>query len=127
MIKKCKGNEMKSFKLYQINLTDEEVDIINAANDHGAVPKNKLRLDLTMPFGKIDPMLVKIGFSKGYFEHVSNITANSLEGVFEVGNIGPEENIERLAPMHSVSVGDVVEDMDGKRHVVASFGFEEII
>jgi len=117
---------MKSFKLYQINLTNEEVDIVNAKG-HDALPKNKLRLKLTMPSGKIDPMLVKIGFSKGYFEHVSNITANSLEGVFEVGNIGPEENIERLAPMHSVSVGDVVEDMDGKLHVVASFGFEEIV
>ena len=47
--------------------------------------------------------------------------------MFEVGNIGPEENIERLAPMFSVSVGDVVEDPAGKKFVCASFGWNEVL
>jgi len=118
---------MTAYKIYQINLTDDEIDTINAAGDHGAVPKNKLRLDIEMSFGKPVGHLVKEAFEKGYYEHVSNITADSLEGVFHVGNMGPEESIERFLPMHSLSVGDVVEDADGARHMVASFGFEEVV
>ena len=71
-------------------------------------------------------VLVKEAFEKGYYEHVSNITADSLEGVFHVGNMGPEENIERFAPMHSLSVGDVVLDENGMYHMVASFGFDAV-
>ena len=65
-------------------------------------------------------------FNLGYYTHVSNITAEGLEDVFQIGNIGPEENIERLAPMYSVSVGDIVEDENGNKSVVASFGFKEV-
>jgi hypothetical protein len=43
-----------------------------------------------------------------------------------VGNIGPESSIERLKPMHSVSVADVVETPEGVRHVVASVGFQQL-
>jgi hypothetical protein len=91
-----------------------------------------------------DPIaaMVKEALAADYYTHVGNITANDLEDVFNVGNIGPEENIERLGRMSSLSVGeialdvpvrmsslsvgDVVEDENGVRHVVASFGFEEI-
>lgn len=117
---------MNVYKIYQINLTDDEIDTINAAGSHHAVPKNVLRLDINMSYGKPVGHLVKEAFEKGYYEHVSNITADSLEGVFHVGNMGPEENIERLLPMHSLSVGDVVEDADGVRHMVASFGFDKV-
>ena len=114
------------YKIFQINLTDAEIDTINESGSHSAVHKNVLRLDIEMSFGKPVGQLVKEAFEKGYYEHVSNITADSLEGVFHVGNMGPEENIERFLPMHSLSVGDVVEDAAGKRHMVASFGFEEV-
>ena len=40
--------------------------------------------------------------------------------------MGPEENIERLSRMYSVSVGDIVEDETGKKSVVANFGFAEV-
>ena len=46
--------------------------------------------------------------------------------MFEVGKIGPESAITRLAPMHSVSVADVVETPEGVRHVVASIGFQQL-
>jgi len=118
--------EMTVYKIWQINLTDEEIDTINATGDHGAVPKNLLRMKIETSFDKPVGDLVKEAFEKGYYEHVSNITADILEDVFHVGNMGPEENIERFLPMHSLSVGDVVEDADGTRHVVASFGFEII-
>lgn len=117
---------MAVYKIWQINLTDAEIDTINAAGDHGAVPKNVLRMKIETSFGKPVGHLVKEAFEKGYYRHVSNITANSLEGAFEVGNIGPEANIERFAPMHSLSVGDVVLDQDGMFHMVASFGFDAV-
>ena len=46
--------------------------------------------------------------------------------MFHVGNMGPEELIERFAPMHSLSVGDIVEGTDGVKHVVADFGFKKV-
>lgn len=117
---------MAVYKIWQINLTDAEIDAINEAGDHGAVPKNMLRMKIEMSFGKPVGDLVKEAFEKGYYEHVSNITADSLEGVFHVGNMGPEENIERFAPMHSLSVGDLVLDENGMYHMVASFGFDAV-
>lgn len=61
------------------------------------------------------------------YELVATIDANELEQAFTVGNIGPEARINRVAPMRSVSVGDILEDLtSGKTYVVAKFGFEEI-
>ena len=119
---------MSIYKLFQIQLTDQEVDIINKANNHNTVPKNIARIKLGMACKDNDcSMLVKDSFAKNYFSNVANITAATLEGVFHTGNIGPEENIERLKPMHSVSVGDVIEDtVDGRLWIVADFGFQEV-
>lgn len=119
---------MKTFKIFQIHLTDAEVDVINETGDHFAVPKQAARLRLQ--FGTDNPKaaddLVNDAFTNGFFEHVGNICANDLEGAFEVGNIGPEENIERFGPMHSVSTGDVILDEDGKFWLTAPVGFQEV-
>ena len=74
-----------------------------------------------MNFSATEEVLAKEAWDKGYYTLLSHITTdNGLEGVFEVGNIGPEENIERLSQMFSTSVGDIVIDSEGKKHVVAS-------
>ena len=112
-----------NYKLYQIQLTEAEYNKINAEG-HNSVPKHRLKLD--MSFNDNVAELASDAFSKGYYTHVSNIEAEGLEGVFEVGNIGPESSIERLGKMHSVSVADVVETPEGVRHVVASVGFEQL-
>jgi len=39
---------------------------------------------------------------------VAFIEAETLHEVFEVSNAGPEDNIDRVADMHSVSIGDVL-------------------
>jgi len=57
--------------------------------------------------------------------HVANIQATDLNDVFEIGNIGPENKIERLAPMHSISVGDVIVDESEKSFSVDPMGFSE--
>ena len=112
-----------NYKLYQIQLTEAEYNKINAEG-HNSVPKHKAKLD--MSFTDKVAELASDAFSKGYYTHVSNIEAEGLEGVFEVGNIGPESAITRLAKMYSVSVADVVETPEGVRHVVASIGFKQL-
>jgi hypothetical protein len=107
------------FKLFQVHLTEDEVKQVNATG-HDSVPKQKARLQASV-FG--DPSEAIAG---GFFEHVSNIEASSLEQAFHVANMGPEEKIERLGPMFSMSVGDVVEDPAGKQWVVASCGFDPV-
>jgi hypothetical protein len=78
-----------------------------------------------MNFGDT-PVVAREAMDLGYYNQVALIEADSLEGVFHVGNVGPEESITRLAPMYSVSVGDVVEDEQGVQSVVASFGFKQL-
>ena len=115
---------MAQFKLYQIHLTDAEIDLINAEG-HDAVHKQSLKLDMNLRKNDTG-MVASDAFNRGYYTHVSNITADDLNGVFHTGNMGPEENIERLSSMYSVSVGDIVEDETGKQSVVASFGFKDV-
>jgi len=63
-----------------------------------------------------------------YYAPVCNIDAATLNGVFQIGNMGPEESIERLAPMHSVSVGDVIRDNDmGTYFMVDCEGFTQLL
>ena len=71
--------------------------------------------------GDVDPML----FLTAY-DIVCEIEAADLDEVFEIGNIGPEEKITRIAPMHSVSVGDVIRDDRGRCFVVSSIGFTRL-
>ena len=124
---------MKTFKIFQIHLTEAEVDVINETGDHFAVPKQAARVRLQ--FGTDNPKaaddLVNDAFKNGFFKYVGNIRANDLEGAFETSNVGPEENIERFSSwpgrsMTSISVGDVILDEDGKYWLTASVGFQEI-
>ena len=62
-------------------------------------------------------------WDKGLYTHVANIAASDYNEVFEIGNIGPESSIERLARMSSISVGDVIVGEDGTIAVVAPMGF----
>jgi hypothetical protein len=54
------------------------------------------------------------------------VDLTTLNQVFDIGNIGPESSIKRLAPMHSVSVGDVIVDETGRGVYVAPLGFKPL-
>ena len=111
------------YKLFQIHLTDAEYNKVNAEG-HIRVPQHQTMIDMSFT---ADPgAIAKKALDNNWYTHVSNITAKDIEDVFRVGNIGPEENIERLAPMFSVSVGDVVENETGDQFVCASFGWKEV-
>ena len=118
-----KKEDMMKYKLFQIHLTEAEYNKVNAEG-HDSVPKQVTKLD--MSFSENTGALAKKAMNNNWYTHVSNITATNIEDVFKVGNMGPEENIERLAPMYSVSVGDVVEDETGSQFVCASFGWKEV-
>ena len=60
-------------------------------------------------------------------DHVASIEAPDMEAVFEISNLGLESKITRFGPMHSISVGDVIVDEDGKSFSVNPMGFSEIL
>ena len=71
--------------------------------------------------GKVDPV-----FFLSAYEEVAAIEADSLNEVFQIGNIGPESKIERFDRMHSISVGDVIRNDKYECYVVGNFGFERL-
>lgn len=104
-------------KLFQISITrDESREINRAANPH-EIPKYKAHCDASI-LGKFP--------GRSFYEHVADLATNDLDQAFEIGNIGPEDKITRRAPMHSVSVGDVLILEDGSAHIVKPFGFEVV-
>ena len=115
---------MMKFAVYQIQLTSAQRNLINESGDFNAVPafaaKNKMNMDFS---GNKIGGLASDAFDAGYYTHVANITAEDYNDCFEVGNIGPDENIERLSRMSSLSVGDVIVAEDGTVAVIAPVGF----
>jgi hypothetical protein len=106
------------YDVYQINFTSEQVREIN---NLGGTPDYHRYLRATC-FPKVADVLA----AKDLYKKAAVIEADSLEGVFHLGNVGPPEAVDRLGPFHSVSVGDVVVDPEGKAWVVASCGFDEV-
>ena len=100
------------FTVYQINLSDEQEDNRDI---------REMYLDTIM-----QPTVDAIVKAREYYKPVADIITEDFDGVFEIGNIGPEEQIIRKAPMHSVSVGDVIVREDGVTKFVAPFGFISI-
>ena len=84
------------YKVYQIHLTDAEYDMVNAKG-HDSVEKQTLKLDMGLM--KSDTKSIAQDFDKGYYTHVSNITAPSLDKVFEYGNIKTQKRIYRGYPL----------------------------
>ena len=73
--------------------------------------------------GKVDPV-----FFLSAYEEVAAIEADTLDEVFEIGNIGPESKIDRFGRqlMYSVSVGDVIRNDKYECYVVGNCGFERL-
>jgi hypothetical protein len=103
---------MSKYTVFQINLSDEQYD-------NNVV--REMYLDTIM-----GPTDGAIAAARELYEKVAVIEADSFDGVFQVGNIGPEQNIERLAPMHSLSVGDIIVADSGEVVYVAPYGFNQI-
>ena len=61
------------------------------------------------------------------YQLVSSIKACDLEGVYEIGNVGPESHIKRYPgrSMVSVSVGDLILTPASRMAMVLPVGFAE--
>lgn len=112
------------YTVYQISYTKDEIEGINSGMKS---MKRDIKTDMAFDFqGEKMVDLVEKALYENLYTGVAQIEATSLDEVFQVGNIGPESQITRLGRMSSVSVGDLIEDEDGNRHVVANFGFKEV-
>ena len=61
------------------------------------------------------------------YELVGLIEASDLEQAFTIGNIWAKNKIEVVGDMRSVSVGDIIENLEtGVTHVVDNIGFVKI-
>ena len=63
--------------------------------------------------------------NKDLYVHVANIATSDFNKAFEIGNIGPEGDINRLDSMHSISVGDILVN-ETEQVIVASAGFDKV-
>lgn len=105
-------------KVYQIRLTDAEVDAINRDE---LFPKAKAF------FGREFESTFKAENFQ-YYTHVANVATHEMESAFRAMNLWDESDIyvERLGPCSSMSVGDILELEDGSKYRCASFGFTQL-
>jgi len=97
------------YTVFQINLSDAEYSVPSTRD---------LYLNTIM-----NPTDVAIMKARSFYKPVADINANSVDEVFQIGNVGPNNKISRKAPMHSISVGDVIVSETGVTRFVAPIGF----
>jgi len=104
-------------KVYQIQLADLEITI---ANSGSTSPRLKAYFDRSL-----DGSFKAENFQ--YYTHVANVDVDGFEQAFRAMNLWQDDvhfdRVEKLGRCSSMSVGDIVEDHDGKLYRCASFGF----
>ena len=104
-------------KVYQIQLTDAEVDALNRGEEF---EKGKAYFS-RMFDGKFKPEIFE------HYTHVANVHADTAEQAFTLMNLWNDASkVERLGPCSSMSVGDIIADHNGDLYRCASFGFTKI-
>ena len=105
-------------KVYQIRLTDAEVDIVNSNGEY--TPKLKAFFGRSLD-SKFKTENVE------YYTHVANVDTDDMEEAFRAMNLWDNgAEVQKLGPCNSMSVGDILEIENGQRYRCASFGFELI-
>ena len=109
-------------KVYQIQLTNEEVDAINRDE---SFPKAKAFFDRSF-----DNTFKAENFQ--YYTHVANVHVDTMEEAFRAMNLWEDDvnflKIDRVIDVQcsSMSVGDILELEDGSKYRCASFGFTQL-
>ena len=107
-------------KLYQIVIDRHLSDLINAEGwECHSTAKSK------MAAMNGDP---RLAIANECYTHVADIVADDINHAFEAGNIGPADRVIPVegTKMHSVSVGDVLEDSEGL-WFVDRIGYKEVL
>ena len=106
-------------KVYQIQLTDEEIAIINTDREY--TPRIKAYFDRSF-----ESTFKTENFK--YYDHVANVHVDTMEEAFRAMNLWEDDvnffKIDRVidVPCSSMSVGDILE-VNGELFRCASFGF----
>ena len=112
------------FTVWQIQYSDTDIEAINAGETNAKrEAKTEMNFDLS---GNNISGIADQALTDGLYTHVSDIRAETPEHCFEIGNIGPESAITRFSRMSSLSVGDIIVDVEGNVMVVANYGFVAI-
>lgn len=104
-------------KVYQIQLTNEEINAANRGDGAYTNPKIKAYFDRSF----------ESTFKAENFQHytcVANVYTDDMEEAFRLMNLWEDESkIDTWGPCSSMSVGDILELEDGKLYRCASWGF----
>ena len=106
--------------IYQIQLTNEQIDMINAQG-HDSVPAQKAKLDV---------MFGSEGFkveNLKYYTMTMTVDTPELEEAFELTNLWNDKSrvVRHGVRQSSSSVGDIF-GKDGRYYMVDRFGFTEL-
>jgi len=118
---------MPSYKVFQMKLTDDQVDEINREGEKNSALWRFYQDANMYPDGDKVQHALKIGL----YDHMANIEAPDMNQVVHLGYDINEEKIEHLdnkfgRKMHSITIGDVVEDPEGKKWFVNFNGYEAV-
>jgi len=101
-------------KVYQISLTDAEIDTINAGGYY--TPRIKAYFDRSLD------SRFKAEFFQHY-THVATVDTNDMEKAFEYMNLWSSDKVQKVTRLvSSMSVGDILE-YNGQLYRCASCGF----
>ena len=104
-------------KVYQIQLTNEEVNTINSGETS---PRIAAYFDRSW-----DGRFKAENFQ--HYDHVATVNTNDMEEAFELMNLWNDNTkVEAPGPCSSMSVGDILELEDGSKFRCASFGFTQL-
>ena len=118
---------MPSYKVYQMKLTDEQVDQIHAEGEKNSSLWRFYQDANMYPDGD----KVQHALNCGLYDHMANIESPDINQVVHLGYNINEENIEHLdnkfgRKMHPITIGDVVEDPEGQKWFVNFTGYEKV-
>lgn len=101
-------------KVYQIALTDAEIDMINSGETSDRI---KAYFDRSFE-GKFKAENFQ------YYTHVATVDTRDMEKAFEYMNLWNSDKVQKITrAVSSMSVGDILES-NGQLYYCASFGFE---
>ena len=101
-------------KVYQIALTDAEIDMINSGETSDRI---KAYFDRSFE-GKFKAENFQ------HYTHVATVDTRDMEKAFEYMNLWNSDKVQKITrAVSSMSVGDILE-LNGQLYYCASFGFE---
>ena len=118
---------MNNFLLFQINMTPDEVNVVNREGWEFAkmmFPRVKAYLANSISFSREERVT-----DLDLYDLTARIKAENLDEVFEVTNLWnrPEQVKKFRQAVRSGSVGDIIADVANDRfYMIASCGFDDI-